>query len=91
VSDYKNVTFAEIEVGASASAQRVLTQTEIEALVLVSGDIEPFQLEDPGATSTQLLSVDAVGVSAVISGMLDEGCRGRELESCPCNSSTRAR
>jgi phosphate acetyltransferase len=76
VSDYKNVTFDEIEVGATASAQRVLTQTEIEALVLVSGDIEPFQLEDPGSTSTQLLSVDAVGVSAVISGMLERRLPG---------------
>jgi len=61
MSAYRNVTFDEIEVGASASAQRALTQTEIEALVLVSGDIEPFQLEEAGATAVGLLAVDAVG------------------------------
>jgi phosphate acetyltransferase len=76
VSDYRNVTFDEIEVGAAASARRALTQTEIEALVLVSGDVEPFQLEDAGATSTQLLSVDAVGISAVISGLLERRLPG---------------
>jgi phosphate acetyltransferase len=76
VSDYRNVTFDEIEVGASASASRVLTQTEIEALVLVSGDIEPFHVEDLGETSGQLLSVDAVGISAVISGMLERRLPG---------------
>lgn len=48
MSAYQNVTFDEIEVGASAGAQRVMTQAEIEALVLVSGDIEPFHVEDLG-------------------------------------------
>ena len=43
---YSNVTFDELAVGASVRVCRALTQTEIEALVLVSGDIEPFQLED---------------------------------------------
>jgi len=76
VSAYRNVTFDEIEVGAAASARRVLTQTEIEALVLVSGDIEPFHMEDFGKTATGLLSVDAVGISAVISGMLERKLPG---------------
>ncbi|NJD30557.1 MAG: bifunctional enoyl-CoA hydratase/phosphate acetyltransferase [Gammaproteobacteria bacterium] len=76
MSAYRNVTFDEIKVGDAATASRVLTQTEIEALVLVSGDIEPFHVEDFAATSTQLLSVDAVGVSAVISGMLERRLPG---------------
>jgi len=76
VSAYQNVTFDEIEVGATAGAQRVLTQTEIEALVLVSGDIEPFQIEDPGQTTVGLLSVDAVGIGAVISGLLERKLPG---------------
>jgi len=42
VTGYRNLTFDELEVGATASAKRALTQTEIEALVLVSGDVEPF-------------------------------------------------
>ncbi len=76
VSGYRNVTFDELEVGASASARRPLTQTEIEALVLVSGDVEPFHIEDGGDTPAQLLSVDAVGVSAVISGLLERRLPG---------------
>jgi phosphate acetyltransferase len=76
VSAYRNVTFDEIEVGASGSARRVLTQTEIEALVLVSGDIEPFHMEDVGETAVGLLAVDAVGVSAVISGLLERKLPG---------------
>ena len=76
MSAYRNVTFDEIEVGATAGAQRVLTQTEIEALVLVSGDIEPFQMEDPTQTTVGLLSVDAVGIGAVISGLLERKLPG---------------
>ena len=76
MSAYRNVTFDELEVGASASARRPLTQTEIEALVLVSGDVEPFHIEDGGETPQQLLCVDAVGVSAVISGLLERRLPG---------------
>lgn len=71
-----NVTFDEIEVGASAGARRALTQTEIEALVLVSGDIEPFQLAGPADGPDEPLSVDAVGVVAVISGLLERQLPG---------------
>jgi phosphate acetyltransferase len=76
MSDYRNVTFDEIAIGASASARRPLTQTEIEALVLVSGDVEPFHLEDGGRMPDELLAVDAVGVSAVISGLLERRLPG---------------
>jgi phosphotransacetylase/acyl dehydratase len=76
MSDYRNVTFEELAIGASANARRPLTQTEIEALVLVSGDVEPFHLEDGGRTSGEMLAVDAVGVSAVISGLLERRLPG---------------
>jgi phosphate acetyltransferase len=76
VSAYRNVTFDELAVGTSAGARRILTQTEIEALVLVSGDIEPFHMEDAGDTSVGLLSVDAVGIGAVISGLLERKLPG---------------
>jgi phosphate acetyltransferase len=76
MSAYRNVTFDEIEVGATAGARRALTQTEIEALVLVSGDIEPFHVEDAGDTTTELLCVDAVGVTAVIAGLLERKLPG---------------
>ena len=76
---YRNVTFDELEIGATASAQRALTQTEIEALVLVSGDVEPFHIEEAGEAAGVPLAVDAVdavGVSAVISGLLERRLPG---------------
>jgi phosphate acetyltransferase len=76
MSDYRNVTFDELEIGATASARRPLTQTEIEALVLVSGDVEPFHLEEDGRVPSELLAVDAVGVSAVLSGLLERRLPG---------------
>jgi len=76
MSAYRNVTFDELAPGATASAHRALTQTEIEALVLVSGDIEPFHVEDDEATPDAALCVDAVGVQAVISGLLERKLPG---------------
>ena len=40
-----NVPYAEIEIGKSASLSRVLTQTTLEVLALLSGDVDPFVLE----------------------------------------------
>ena len=49
MSGYSNVTYEEIAVGATASAERVLGQSEIEALLLVSGDVVPFHVEEGSA------------------------------------------
>jgi phosphotransacetylase/acyl dehydratase len=76
VSAYRNVTFDELEPGASASASRRLTQTEVEALVLVTGDIVPFHLDDPALADDSGLAVDAVGAGAVISGLLERRLPG---------------
>jgi len=76
MSAYRNVTFDELQPGATASAHRVLTQTEIEALVLVSGDIEPFHVEESALSADEALAVDAVGVEAVISGLLERKLPG---------------
>ena len=76
MTGYRNLTFDELEVGATASAKRALTQTEIEALVLVSGDVEPFHVEDGEVPPPEMLAVDAVGVSAVISGLLERRLPG---------------
>jgi phosphotransacetylase/acyl dehydratase len=76
VSAYRNVTYDELEPGASASAARALTQTEVEALVLVSGDVVPFHLEEADTGRREPLCVDAVGASAVISGLLERRLPG---------------
>jgi len=76
VTGYCNLTFDELEVGATASVKRALTQTEIEALVLVSGDVEPFHVEDAVPAPREPLAVDAAGISAVISGLLERRLPG---------------
>ena len=48
MTGYSNVTFKEIDVGATVSVERALSQTEVEALLLVSGDVVPFHTEGAG-------------------------------------------
>jgi phosphate acetyltransferase len=74
MSDYQNITFDELELGATANAQRRVTQSEIEALVLVSGDLVPFQVE-AGKTAAPMC-VDSVAIGAVIAGLLERRLPG---------------
>jgi phosphate acetyltransferase len=76
MSGYSNVTFDEIEVGASASAERRLSQSEVEALLLVSGDVVPFHVEEGEDFDPGNLSVDGVAAEAIISGMLERRLPG---------------
>ena len=39
-----NVTFKEIKIGDSASVTRRLSSSEVEALALVGGDVDAFQI-----------------------------------------------
>jgi len=59
--DFSNRTFGEIEPGATASATRTLSATDVEALALAAGDVEGFHL-DAGASPGR---VSAQGVAAV--------------------------
>ena len=43
-----NVTFDEIEIGATASLSRDVSQTTVEVLALLSGDVDPFVLQGDG-------------------------------------------
>ena len=76
MSGYSNVTFDEIEIGATASAERVVGQTEIEALLLVSGDVVPFNLVEGVTVEPSDLCVEAVAAEAIISGMLERRLPG---------------
>jgi phosphotransacetylase len=73
---YGNVTFKEIKVGATASVERALSQTEVEALLLVSGDVVPFHVETGQDFDPDELNVDAVAASAIISGLLERRLPG---------------
>jgi phosphate acetyltransferase len=71
-SPITNVTFDEIQTGATATLTRTLSQTDIEVLALVSGDVDPFHLtgngakiERPDATATE-----GAGAEALIAAVL---------------------
>jgi phosphate acetyltransferase len=76
VSGYSNTTYDELAVGATVSAQRLLGQSEIEALLLVSGDVVPFHVPEGTALGANSLSVDAVAAEVIISGMLERRLPG---------------
>ena len=76
-SSYRNVTFDEIEIGKPVSISRPVTHTEVEAMTLVSGDVDPYHIEagalerDEGPVSAQ-----AVGAEAILSGLLNRRMPG---------------
>jgi phosphotransacetylase/acyl dehydratase len=67
-----NVTFDEIQVGTSASLDRTLSQTDIEVVALVSGDVDPFHVVGNGAAAARpdARSTEAAGAEALIAAVL---------------------
>jgi phosphotransacetylase/acyl dehydratase len=67
-----NVTFDEIEIGASASLSRTLSQTEVEVLSLLSGNVDPFVLQGNGLDEVRCdaNSTEAAGAEALIAALL---------------------
>lgn len=76
MSGYSNVIYEEIEIGASATAERVVGTTEVEALLLVSGDVVPFHVGEGEIGDRDELYVDAVAAEAIISGLLERRLPG---------------
>jgi phosphate acetyltransferase len=68
---FTNKTFDEIEVGASVTVSRRLSVNEVEALALVSGDVDAFHLatHEEGPHGEGVFA-KAVGAEAFISGLL---------------------
>lgn len=70
-SNMTNVTFDEIQAGASASLTRTLSQTDIEVLALVSGDVDPFHVAGDGtAARPDARTTEAAGAEALIAAVL---------------------
>jgi acyl dehydratase len=66
-----NLTFDEIEVGATESLTHTLTQTEIEVLALVSGDANPFYTHEETTEARADGNItQGVGAEALISAVL---------------------
>ena len=72
-SNMTNVTFDEIQAGASASLTRTLSQTDIEVLALVSGEVDPFHVTGDGTTAClrpDANTTEAAGAEALIAAVL---------------------
>jgi phosphate acetyltransferase len=67
-----NVTFDEIQAGASASLTRTLSQTDIEVLALVSGDVDPFHVAGDGTADVRPdgRTTEAAGAAALVAAAL---------------------
>jgi phosphate acetyltransferase len=67
-----NTTFNEIQPGAEASLTRTLSQTDIEVLALVSGDVDPFHVAGDGAAGVRAdaSTTEAAGAEALVAAVL---------------------
>ena len=68
----RNTTFDEIEMGASATLTRTLSETDIEVLALVSGDANPFHItgENDFEVPSYAGRTQGVGAEALVSAAL---------------------
>jgi phosphate acetyltransferase len=71
MQSFTNKTYDEIEVGASLTVSRRLSVSEVEALALVSGDVDAFHLatREEGPHGEGVFA-KAVGAEAFVSGLL---------------------
>jgi phosphotransacetylase/acyl dehydratase len=66
-----NYTFAEIRVGETFSLTRQLTQMEVEAIALVTGDPDPFHVDGkPAITNGGTLRAKSVAGEAMLASIL---------------------
>ncbi len=71
MTNLTNVTFDEIQPGASVSLTRTLSQTDIEVLAIVSGDVDPFHVAGNGpAARPDATTTSAAGAEALIAAAL---------------------
>ena len=75
-ANLSNVTFDEIEVGKGTSVRRAVTGNEVEALALVSGEVDPYHVERGALVHDGLPVAPGVGAEAIISGVLNRRMPG---------------
>jgi phosphate acetyltransferase len=71
-----NLTFDEIKIGDTASVTRRLSKTEVEALALVGGDVDAFQIAQTERQGPVEVHTEAVGAEALLSGLLNRKLPG---------------
>ena len=67
-----NVTFDEIQVGATAELTVTLNQNQIDVAAMVSGDVDAFYLQGKGTADSRIepRRTEASGVEALVSILL---------------------
>ena len=65
-NDIRNVTFDEIKVGASTTFSRMLSLPDIELAALVSGEVDPFHIEQVGSADSRSDSNTIDGAAAAV-------------------------
>ncbi len=76
VQSFENTTYDELRPGASATFSRRISAPEVEALALVGGDVDSFQLDADGDGRPDAVVAKAVGGEAIISGLLSRRLPG---------------
>jgi len=71
-----NVTFDEIEVGRTVSISRPVTETEVQAMVLLSGDTESWDVGPDSSMGRDSATAQAVGAEAILSMLLNRRLPG---------------
>ncbi len=70
MADFHNHTYDQIAVGATETATRAITATEVEALALVAGEVDPFHLDGANPARGEALAAPGAAAIAMISGLL---------------------
>jgi phosphotransacetylase/acyl dehydratase len=76
MTGFQNVTFDEIEIGQTVSVSRPVTETEVGAMALVSGDVDPWHIADEAGHRGGPSTAQAVGAEALLSGLLNRRMPG---------------
>ncbi len=76
MTSFRNVTFEEIEVGSTVSVSRPVTETEVGAMALVSGDVDPWHLAADVPEHQDPTTAQAVGAEALLSMLLNRRLPG---------------
>jgi phosphotransacetylase len=72
---FRNTPFEQIRIGEPMSVTRLITEAEVQALALVSGEVRPHELV--GYTSlANKAAAQAVGAEAIVSGLLNRRLPG---------------
>ena len=74
VKSFRNQTFDEIAIGATASASRTLTATDVEALALAAGDVEGYHIE--GRDQMRPPYAQAAAAIALVAGLINRRLPG---------------